>query len=327
MTPCLDSILRQTYRDFQTVVIDNDSSDGTIDLIRREFPMVGVVENNKNLGFSRANNHALRLFKSRYILLCNPDIVLEPDWLEKMMKLARSDEGKKYSVFGGKLLKLKVINAEVGEMEKTSVIDSCGLKVLKSHRVVELGAGEEAEKFIDCQEVFGFSGALALLEREALEDIAILDKYHPQGDYFDGSFFLYKEDVDLAWRYRLMGLKSLLVPEATAYHLRTMSGSESEGAGTLIKNRKRQNNLAKYYSYRNHLLVLLEDEYLSNLLILSPWIAWLELKKLFYIMLFESRNLYAWLEIIKMLPEIMAKRKNIFERARTSAKEMRQWYG
>lgn len=326
MTACLDSILHQTYRDFQTVVIDNDSSDGTIDLIRKEFPMVGVVENNKNLGFARANNHGIRLFKSRYVLLCNPDIVLEPDWLEKMVKIALSDDGQKYSVFGGKLLKLKSINAEVGEMEKTSVIDSCGLKILKNHRVVELGAGEESEKFNEQQEVFGFSGALALLEREALENVALIDKHHPQGDYFDGSFFLYKEDVDLAWRYRLMGFKSLLVPQAIAYHLRSLSGSDNVGAGPLIKNRQNQNNLAKYYSYRNHLLILLADEYVINLIINFPQIFWFEFKKFCYILLFEFKNLSALIEVAQMLPEIITKRQNLFQRAKLSAKELREWY-
>ena len=327
MTSCLDSILNQTFKDFQTVVIDNDSSDGTLEFVRREFPMVGVIENNKNLGFARANNHGIRLFKSPYIVLCNPDIVLEPDWLEKMMAAVDDNENGKYSVFGGKLLKLKLLNAEIGEMEKTSIIDSCGLKVLKNHRVVELGAGEESLKYIQKQEVFGFSGALLMFKRSALDEAVLRDKYHNQEDYFDGSFFFYKEDVDLAWRLRLLGFRSLLIPEAVAYHLRTMAGSVNQGAGEMIKNRKRQNNLAKYYSYRNHLLVLAEDEFFSNLLIHSPQIIWLELKKLAYLVIFEARNLYALIEVIKMLPEIQAKRKSIFSRVKVTAKEMREWYG
>ena len=325
MTSCLDSILNQTCRDFQVAVIDNDSSDGTVELVRREFPMVGVVENNKNLGFAKANNHGVRLFKSPYIIFCNPDIVLEPDWLEKMLGAAQNEAYRQYAVFGGKLLKLKSLNIEIGELEKTSIIDSCGLKVLKSHRVVELGAGEESLKFTEAQEVFGFSGALAMFRREALERAALVDKYHAQGDYFDGSFFFYKEDVDLAWRLKLLGERSLLIPSAVAHHLRSFSGSQSQGAGQLIKNRRQQSNLAKYYSYRNHLLILLADEYLSNLLRFAPQIIWLELKKLAYVLFFEPGNLYALIEIAAMAGEIMAKRKGIFSRAKTTAKEIRNW--
>ncbi len=326
MPSCLDSILNQTYRDFQTVVIDNDSSDGTLEFIRAEFPMIGVIENNKNLGFARANNHGIRLFKSPYIALCNPDIVLENDWLEKIMAVAESDDYGDYSIFGGKLLKLKLLNAEIGEMEKTDLIDSCGLKVLKNHRVVELGAGEESLKFSQKQEVFGFSGALVMFRKAALEAVILRDKFHSQQeDYFDSSFFFYKEDVDLAWRFRLSGLKSLLAPEAVAHHLRTMAGSEQQKSWELVRNRRKQNNLAKYFSYRNQLLVLLSDEFLSNLLFFSPRIFWLELRKFAYVAIFETRNLYALVEVLRMLPEIMAKRKGIFSRVKVTAKDIRQW--
>ncbi|MFA6526040.1 MAG: glycosyltransferase family 2 protein [Candidatus Buchananbacteria bacterium] len=326
MPSCLDSILNQTYKDLQTVVIDNDSSDGTLEFVRREFPMVGVVENNKNLGFARANNHGIRLFKSPYIVLCNPDIILEPDWLEKMMAAAVSEDNAKYSIFGCKLLKLKMINAEIGEMEKTTLIDSCGLKVLKNHRVVELGSGEDSKQFIDNQEVFGFSGALAMFKREALDKIILRDKYHAQDDYFDSSFFFYKEDVDLAWRLRLLGCKSLLIPEIAAYHLRAASGSERQGNLEIARHRNQKSDLANYYSYRNHLLVLLADEFVANLFIYSPQILWLEFRKLFYSAFFETRNLYALIEVAKMLPEIRAKRKNIFQRVKVTAKEIREWY-
>lgn len=326
MPSCLDSILNQTCRDFQTVVIDNDSSDGTAEFVRREFPTVGVVENNKNLGFARANNHGIRMFKSPYIVLCNPDIVLEPDWLEKIMASAESDECRQYSVFGGKLLKLKLLNAEIGEIEKTSLIDSCGLKVLKNHRVVELGAGEESSKYQKQQEVFGISAALVMFRRSALDQILIADKYHAQGDYFDGSYFFYVEDVDLAWRLRLMGERSLLVPDAVAHHLRTLSGSEHQSIRQMMANRRKQNSLATYYSYRNHLLLLLADEFSSNWLIFLPRIFWLELKKFVYILFFEPKNLLALAEIVKMLPEIRAKRKTIFARAKITAKELRKWY-
>lgn len=327
MTSCLDSILNQTCHDYQAVVIDNDSSDGTLEYVRREFPMVGVIENNKNLGFAKANNHGIRLFKSPYIVLCNPDIVLEPDWLEKMLAVAESKEYADYSVFGGKLLKLKLLNAEIGEMEKTLIIDSCGLKVQRNHRVTELGGGEETDKYGDKQAVFGFSGALAMFKRDSLEDVILRDKFHGQDDYFDSSFFFYKEDVDLAWRLKLSGHKSLLAPEAVAYHLRSMAGVASQKTGSLIANRQKQNNLARYYSYRNHLLILLSDEFLINLLICLPAILWLELKKLAYVAIFETRNLYALIEILMMLPEIRSKRKNIFSRAKLTAKEIRQWYG
>jgi len=288
--------------------------------------MVSVIENNKNLGFAKANNQGIRLFKSPYLVLCNPDIVLEPDWLEKIMTVAESEAGQSYQVFGGKLLKLNWLNIEVGEMEKTNLIDSCGFKVLKNHRVVELFAGEESQRAIDQQEVFGHSGALVVFRREALEQVALTDKYHSQGDYFDGTFFFYKEDVDLAWRLRLLGLRSLLLPRAIAYHLRTFPGSDRQNIPQLMNNRRRQSRIAKYYSYRNHLLMLLENEFLSNLLIFAPQIFWLELKKIIYLLFFETADLYAWVDVVKLLPEIRAKRRQVLGSAKLTAEAVRKWF-
>lgn len=326
MPSCLDSILNQTYRDFRVVVIDNDSADGTAEFVRRNYPMISVVENNRNLGFAKANNHGIRLFKSSHLVLCNPDIVLEPDWLEKMMAAAESEANRDYTVFGGKLLKLRLLNLEVGEMEKTETIDSCGLRVLKNHRVVELAAGEKSSAMVAKQEVFGHGAALVMFKREALDAILLKDKYHSQGDYFDGTFFFYKEDVDLAWRLRLAGQRSLLLPEIIAYHLRTFSGSDQNSAVQLMKNRREQNKLAKYYSYRNHLLILLADEFASNLIIYLPRIFWLEFKKFFYLLIFETGNISAWLEIIKMLPEIRAKRRQVLGSAKITAADLRKWF-
>ncbi len=327
MPSCLESILNQTNRDFQVAVIDNNSADGTASFVRSNYPMVSVIENNKNTGFAKANNQGIRLFKAPYVILCNPDIVLTPDWLEKMLAAAEAEENRGYGVFGGRLLKLKMLNLETGDMEKTEVVDSCGLKLLKNHRFVELGAGEDQSNWTTDQQVFGHSGALVMFRRTALEEVAIRDKFHQLGDYLDGSFFFYKEDVDLAWRLNVLGFKSLLVAGATAYHLRTFSLSETIKTSEVISNRRQQNYLAKYYSYRNHLLLLLENSFFSNLFLYSPQIFWLELKKLIYVIFFEPRNLLAWVEVIKMVPEIRIKRQQLMAQAKILPRDFREWLG
>jgi len=323
---CLNSIFEQTWRDFQVLAIDNDSQDGTADFVRDNYPTVNLIQNSKNLFFAKANNQGLRLIKSEFVLLCNQDIILEPTWLEAIMAVAADPKYSRYAGFGGRLLKLKAINLEIGDLEKTDRLDSCGLLVLKSHRVVELGAGEKADKFLQRREVFGQSGALALFRREALEEIVLTNKDHPNGDYFDSDFLFYKEDIDLAWRLRLAGWASLLVPEAVAYHLRTLSGSEEDRLSRVIKMRSQKPQLARYYSYRNHFLVLLADEFASNLWRFLPQICWYELKKFFYVLFFEPRNLAAIGEALTLIGRIKRKRKEIFSRAKVGAKEIRKWY-
>jgi len=325
MASCLDSIYAQTYHDFQVLIIDNDSHDGTVDFVRSNYPQAGMFINNKNSGFAKANNQGIRLIKSPFFLLCNPDIILEPDWLMKIMAIAELEQNNDCASFGGKLLKLKLINSEIGETEKTEIIDSCGLQLLKNHRFVELGAGRPSADYNQAQEVFGHSGALVLLRKELLEQAAIQDKYHYTGDFLDSNFFFYKEDVDLAWRLRLQGFRSMFIPEAVAYHLRTFPAAQKNRLSEVIANRRHQNDLARYYSYRNHFLVLLGNEFLSNLLIYSPFIIWHELKKLCYLLIFEIRNLRAIIEVIGMFPQTLAKRRQVFRRAKLTAKDIRKW--
>ncbi len=323
---CLNSVFDQTYRDFQVLLIDNDSQDDTADFVRRNYPRVNIIKNNKNLFFAKANNQGLRLVKTDYVVLCNQDIILEPTWLEEIMRTAEMDRYFRYGSFGGRLLKLKSINIEVGDFEKTDRIDSCGLLVCKNHRVVELGAGEPKDRFLQQQEVFGQSGALALFKREALEEAILKNDDHPNGDYFDGDFLFYKEDVDLAWRLQLMGRPSLFVPSAVAYHLRTLSGSDEDSLGRIIKARSQKSQLARYYSYRNHFLWLLADEFAANLLRYLPQILWHEIGKFFYILFFEPRNLKAIGEVLALSGRIRRKRKYIFSKCRVTAKEIRRWY-
>lgn len=325
MPSCLESILDQTYRDFKILVIDNNSQDGTAQFIRSNYPQVAVFENNKNHAFAKANNQGFHLLRSEFVVMCNQDIVIEPDWLEKIMREAERPEAAGIGSFGGKLLKLKMLNAEIGELEKQDIIDSCGLKILKSHRVVEIGSGENKSSHDTRKEVFGHSGALVAYRRQALEEVLIKDRYHAGGDYLDSNFVFYKEDVDLAWRLQLAGWRSLFVPDALAYHIRTFSGSESSGVKEVVANRRKQSRLARYYSYRNHFLLLLENEFAGNLIYFLPHIFWYELKKFFYVLLAEPKNLRAIVEVLAMWPQIKRKRHQTFSRAKVGVKYIRGW--
>lgn len=323
---CLAAIFNQTYRNFQVLIVDNNSQDDTVDFVRKNYPEVSVFSNNKNFGFARANNQGIRLLNSPYVLFCNPDIVLEVDFLEKLMAaIERAPD--EYGSFGGKLLRLKIVDLENGEFEKTSLIDSCGLKILSNRRVVEIGAGQLTDHFMGQQEVFGQSAALALYKRSVLEDLLVKTKNRPQGEYFDEDFVIYKEDVDLAWRAQLFGWKSLLVADAVAYHVRSMSGSENSSWRDIIRNRRRQSTWARRLSYRNHLFVVFKNDFWQNIGRSFFSILFYELKKFFYLLIFEWSTLPAIFGFFGLLPKIFAKRRVIFRRAKVSAEYMASWIG
>ncbi len=314
---CLQSLDAQTYRDFQILVVDNNSHDTTVKFLKANYPHVAVFQNNKNFGFAKANNQAIKLLSSPYVLLCNPDIVLEPDWLAKIMAEVEDEKNAQFGSFGGKVLRLKMVNDELNEVMKTNVIDSCGLECGRNRRFKEIGAGLTAEEFDERKEVFGHSGALVLFKREALEE-CLIEVGKNGVEYFDEDFFCYKEDIDLDWRLQLLGWKSLFLPSAIAYHVRSMGGSEKKHWYEILKNRQKQSPASRYYSYRNHFLLLLKNETSKDFWHNFWPILWQEIKKFFYVLFLEPKNFKALIEVIKLLPKTLKKRKIIRARQKVS---------
>ncbi len=324
----LESISRQTYRDFSVLIIDNASSDGTIEYVRSEHPEVAVLRNTHNLGFCRAHNQGIAYAKAHLksdngdplILITNPDILLEPDFLERLVK--EIDRRPEAGSAGGKLLKVyKKGSVELAETVKTDVIDTTGLKLFRSRRLVDRGAGEtEAEGRYDrLEEVFGVSGAVALYRLEALDDAALND------EYFDEDFFAYKEDVDLAWRLRLRGWSALYVPWARAYHYRTAAGSERATARQIAAGRRGRSHLVNVLSYRNHWLTLAKDDFCVNRLLHLPWIVPYETGKFLYVLFLEPATLAAVPGFLRLWPKMRRKHRIIMKNARTKPKFMRRW--
>lgn len=322
---CLASIYNQTYKDFQVLIIDNDSQDETVKFIKNNYPEIAVFKNNKNIGFARANNQGIKLLHSPFLVVCNQDIILEPTWLEKIMIKAEDKRYEKYGSFGGKLLRVKYDNDDEENVIKTNIIDSCGLKINKNRRTVDLFAGRKSDDFNNDQEVFGQSGALVLFRRRALDSIIIKNDSIKEAEYFDNDFFMYKEDVDLFWRMVLFGWHSLTIADAIAYHYRSVSGSEAHNWRNIIKNRKRQNKRAGYYSYRNHFFTLIKNELPRSFWLNFFAIFKFELKKIVYISFFETRNLYALIDVFKMFPKMRNKRKIIFNKVKKDNQEIKKW--
>lgn len=321
----LDSIFRQTYRDFQVLVVDNNSSDETVKFLRANYPDVAVFQNNRNFGFAKGNNQGIRLLNSPFVLLCNPDIILEPDWLEKAMELADDAKFSDCGSFGGKLLKMKMLPGDFDEVEKTRVIDSCGLKVMRSRQVVELGAGEQEPAFTKREEVFGHSAALALYRREALESISLPMEGQAEREYFDEDFFYAKEDVDLAWRLRLFGWKSLYDPSLLAYHARTSGGSEKTSLMDNIRNKRDQSAFGKYHAYRNDFLMLMKNEYWQNIKDDFWQILKMQVLRFGHYLLLDPGTLRAIGDAFKLRKKMKAKSRIIKDNPKASAETIRKW--
>ncbi len=310
----LKSIFAQTFADFNVLVVDNASSDGVAAFLRDEFPQVAVIRNARNIGFSAAHNLAIRYaidhwgdddLSDRFVLITNPDIILTPTFLEEIVRAAEK-EPSSIGSFQGKLLRAFRENAQdevFCETVKSERIDSTGLAQHRNRTCTDRGAGELDKGQHDAStEIFGAAGALAFYRASTLQALRNGD------EFLDHDFFLYKEDVDLAWRAKKRGFASRYVPKAVAYHHRAAYGAENQGWFARIRNRRGKSAMRNWYSTRNHLLLVLKNEGILSGLLALPWIAWFEFRRFVYVLVFETKNISAYFSALKLSPKMLKKR-------------------
>ena len=207
------------------------------------------------------------------------------------------------------------------ETIQSDLIDSTGLRAHKNRTFTDRGAGEmDKGQYDEVRDVFGISGALVLYRASALNDIRFED------EFFDEDFFAYKEDVDIAWRLQRFGWDARFVPEAVAFHYRGMYSPEKIGIIARIKNRRNKSKLRSYYSNRNQWLLLAKDLPFIDLLFAFVWIVPSEVGRFIYTLLFETKNIRAFIDAIKLSPRMWRKRLWIKKHQKRSAKELRKWF-
>jgi len=324
----LDSIFEQSYyKNSQSppdiFIVDNASTDKTVQFIKQNFPTVHLMRNVNNIGLSRAWNQAIQMTSGEFILVMNPDLILDKDFIKQALKIIQADQS--IGSLGGKLYQLKVSSINEDELPtfvKSSIIDSCGLQAFKSRRFVERGAGMvDRGHFKRQEEVFGFSGACAIYRRRALEQIKF------NNEYFDEDFFIYQEDIDMAWRLRLAGWNAVYTPKAIAYHHRRARSQNRANWLSIIKYRRQKQNFINYHSYKNHLLLLYKNSLPVNFLKHFSFIFIYELKKFIYVLILENSTLRKTIrDLFKLRKKIKQKRKLNMRLKRVKAGELQQWF-
>ncbi|WP_435548187.1 glycosyltransferase family 2 protein [Desulfobacterium sp. N47] len=216
---CLSALLAQTVMPHEIILVDNASTDASIEIVRR-FSSVRLLAQNENLGFAHGNNLAIKAadVESEWIALLNPDAFPKPRWLEKLLSAVR--DYPEFDVFGSKLL----------AAADPDVLDGAGDAYHMSGLVWRMGHGVPVSSFPEqVREVFSPCAAAALYRRSALVKMG----------GFDENFFCYVEDVDLGFRLRLAGYRCIYVPDSVAYHI----GSGTTGG--------KHNNFTVYHGHRN----------------------------------------------------------------------------
>lgn len=311
---CLDSVIGLRHKDKEIIFLDNASTDKSVEYVLKHYPSIRVIANKNNSGYAGGANQAIEVSKGEFVMIMNPDIVFEPDYLDVLVKRLKRDE--KIGAIIGKLRKY-----DFAKEEKTSLIDSAGLLMYRSRRCVDRGQGEENRgQYDEAEEVFGVTGACPIYRREALEDARV------RGEIFDNDFFMYKEDVDLSWRLRLFGWKCFYEPAALAYHGRGTGALNRSSVLDVAKNRGSLSVFQKVHSYRNERLMRVKNEMFGNVLRDAVPILWKEFL-MFGWMIVKERFLFgAMWAFLKKLPGALWKRRAIMKKRTVTAREMGRWF-
>jgi N-acetylglucosaminyl-diphospho-decaprenol L-rhamnosyltransferase len=218
---CLTSLAESDGNySFETIVVDNCSGDGSADMVREEFPLVRLIESEINGGYAYANNQGLRRLQARYYLLLNPDTVLPPGALRKMLEFM--DAHPEVGIAGPKLV---MANGELDKACRRSfpTPENSFYKLFGLSRLFPRSKrfGQYNLTYLDpdeTAEVDSVVGAFMMVRGDVLEEVGCLDE----------RYFMYAEDLDWALRAKRAGWKAYYYPEVTVLHYKRQSSQQNK---------------------------------------------------------------------------------------------------
>ncbi len=296
---CLDAVFLQSHSIEKVVVVDNNSIDD-ISKFMLEYPDVHFVKNDVNRGFVGGHNQALSYSNSDYVLVLNPDVVLNKGYIQHILDYMIQD------------IKVGAATGKLYRDLESRIIDSTGINIKKNRRAVDRGSGEvDQGQYDDERSVFGVSGAAAVYKREMIDMISV------DGQFFDESFFAYKEDVDVSWRARLAGWEICFVPKAIAKHERGWKDNKSR-KNISLKTRK--------HSYINRHYYVIKNDNLFYFLMHFPFISMYEASCLVYMFLKEPKLFSAYKLLFQEYKALKIKREFIQSSRKAPFKKVYRYF-
>jgi len=205
---CLSSLLKQDYPKLEIILVDNNSSDGSVEYVRENFPSVRIVKNDKNLGVAGGINSGIRIAKGEYLIALNNDMTFRKDCVSELVKAAESD--KKIGIVGGMWLqanKPKVIQNITGASSPKVLPEISFSKLTRvMGNFTEQHPEEDRGQYTELIEV---DGTVGLIKREVIEKIGL----------YDEKFFFTYEDTDFSYRAKEAGYRVVINPNAKIWHV------------------------------------------------------------------------------------------------------------
>lgn len=287
---CLSALRQQTFRDFEIILVDNGSNDGSVEYVQTHFPEVNLVALGENTGFTGANIAGYAQAKGELTVLLNNDTEAHPLWLEEIHKAAlmHPEAGS----FACKML----------YFDERGRIENCGFDLGIAGTVVDLGRDElDGAEWNTSRKIFGGCGGAVAYRLRMLKDIGFLDP----------SFFIFFEDVDLSFRAQLRGYECIFVPQAIVYH--RYRATTKKGPSV-------------FCSQRNIELVYLKNMPLGLIFRSLPQRLLYELGSALYFTKSGSGKAFlrGKVDVIRHLPSIRQKRKEIQSSKTVSSAQVRR---
>ncbi|MCU0787759.1 MAG: glycosyltransferase family 2 protein [Verrucomicrobia bacterium] len=231
---CLESLKQTDYPNFKVTLVDQNSSDGTAEVVAKLHPWVHLIRNRVNSGFCEGNNQALRSSTARYCVLLNNDTLQDPGWLAELVRVA--DRMPEVAALQPKVRSLRQRHKFDYAGAAGGFIDIYGYPHCRGRIFDEVE--EDRGQYDDFHRVFWCCGVAMFLRREVLEQVGYLDEL----------MFSYAEETDLSWRLNLAGYQQYVVPQSVVYHV----GSGAWG-------NKRLQSRKEYLLHRNHWIILFKN--------------------------------------------------------------------
>jgi GT2 family glycosyltransferase len=308
---CLASIAQQDVVDLELLVCDNASTDGSQVLLREwvaRDERATLYESALNLGYAAAHNRAILAARGEFVVLVNQDAELEAGFLSAVV--AAFDRHPEAASVQPRLRQLSATG------ERLETLDTTGLVMGRDRRAVSRAQGLfDGPDHLQPGEVWGADGPLPAYRTRALRE-ARISRADGSAEVLDEDFFMYKEDVDLAWRLRRMGWTAWYEPAALGWHAR---GTGVTGATAVLDIARTNRGLpyeARKRSWVNQRLMLIKNEEASTLLRDLPWIGAREALSLVYILFLDPRRLSALLPLVRLAPSAVRKRRALRARRR-----------
>lgn len=281
LADCLNSLKNQSYQDFEIILVDNGSTDSSVDYVTSYFSQVKIIKLTENFGFARAINEGVRLSQAKYVVLLNNDTSCDKNWLSSLVECVdRHPE-------------VVSVNSKLLNFYNRKIIDGVGILINEVGQARSIGWQEEDRGQYDKEQyIFGATAGASLFRREDFVKAGL----------FDEQFFMYYEEVDFAFRAQFVGLQSIYCPKAVVYHKHKATA-------------KKLSQHIEYWQFRNMTQTIIKDFPTSLLLKDFRWlkIILVHFNTIFY----QLKNGFLWppilteLWLIVHLPRLLTERKKI----------------